>query len=40
MCHRLHCGHDDEGREIKVGDIDLISMCLKIASNRCVTVSN
>ena len=40
MGQRLHYGHSDEGREIEIGDIDLISMRLEIASNQCITLSD
>ena len=38
MGQRFHYRHQDEGREIEIGDIDLISMCLEIASNQCITL--
>ena len=40
MCQRFHYCHDDEGREVEIGDIDLIAMCLEIASNQCITISD
>ena len=38
MCQRFNYCHADEGCDIGIGDIDLVSMCLKIASDQCVTV--
>ena len=36
----FHYCHQDEGREIEIGDIDLIAMRLQIASNQCITLSD
>jgi hypothetical protein len=33
-------GHQDEGPEIEIGDIYLISMCLEIAPDQCITLSD
>ena len=38
VCQRLHYRHQDEGREIEVGDVNLISMCLETAPDQCVTL--
>jgi hypothetical protein len=38
-CQRLHCSHAHEGCDIGIGNIDLTSMCVEIASNQCVGVS-
>ena len=38
MCQRFHYCHDDEGREIEIGDVNLISMCLEIAPDQCITI--
>jgi hypothetical protein len=35
---RLHDCHADEGCEIEIGKIDLISMRVEIASNECMSV--
>ena len=40
VCQRFHYRHADEGREIEIGDIDLIAMRLQIASNQCITLSD
>jgi hypothetical protein len=40
MCQRFYYCHDDEGREIGIGDVDLISMCLEIAPDQCITLSD
>ena len=40
MRQRLNRGHADEGGKIEIGNIDLISMRLEIASNQCITLSN
>jgi len=34
-----HC-HQDEGREIEIGDIDLIAMRLEIAPDQCIAISD
>jgi hypothetical protein len=34
---RFNDGNQDESSEIDIGDVDLISMCLEIASNQCIT---
>ena len=39
MCERLHCCHADEGCNIEISNIDLISMSIEIASNQCINVS-
>ncbi len=39
MGEGFHYCHQDEGREIEIGDIDLIAMRLQIASNQCITLS-
>lgn len=39
VCQRFHYCHADEGRDIGIGNIDLISMCLEIASNQCISLS-
>jgi hypothetical protein len=38
VCQRLHCCHADEGCDIEIGNIDLISMRVEIASNECINV--
>ena len=40
MCQRFHHCHADECREIRIRYVDLISMCLEIASNQCITLSD
>lgn len=40
MGQRFHYCHADEGGEIEIGNIDLISMCLEIASHQCITLSD
>jgi hypothetical protein len=39
VCQTFHYCHADEDREIEIGDIDLISICLKIASNQRLPLS-
>ena len=36
----FHYCHQDKGREIEIGYIDLISMCLEIVPDRCITISD
>ena len=38
MGQRFHNCYEDEGSEIEIGDINLISMCLEIGSNQCITL--
>src|SRR5579862_4098813 len=38
VCQRLHRRHADEGRDIEIGDIDLISMSVEIAPDKCINV--
>jgi hypothetical protein len=40
MGQGFHYGHQDEGPEIEIGDIYLISMCLEIAPDQCITLSD
>ena len=40
MGERFHYCHQDEGREIEIGDIELISMRLEIASHEYITLSD
>jgi hypothetical protein len=39
VCQCLNCCHTDEGCDIGIGNIDLISMCVEIVSNQRVNVS-
>lgn len=38
MRQRLYCRVADEGRDFRIGNIDLISMCLEITKNKCVGI--
>ena len=40
MCQRFHYCHQDEGRKVQIGDVDLFSMCLEIAPNQRITLSD
>jgi len=36
----FHYCHQDKGREIEILEVDLISMCLEIAPDQCITISD
>ena len=38
MCQRLHRRYQDEGRDVEIGDADLMTMGLEIISKKCASV--